>query len=71
MAAKRKSGKTQPENERHRRVASTRLTLDQLARTDELAAARGITRAHVMAELIDQALDATPSPTSRRTTTAA
>jgi predicted DNA binding CopG/RHH family protein len=73
MATKRKSGPTQPEHERLRRMVGLRLPLDQLARVDELAAARGIARARVLAELIDQALDlAAPTPDhSRRTTTAA
>ena len=58
MAAKRKSsGKTQPENERHRRVASFRLDVDTIAAVDALAAASGVTRAHVLARLLEAALD--------------
>ena len=75
MTAKRRSGKTQPEHLRNRAkpAVALRLDRDQIARVDELAAARGVTRSRVLADAIAAALDATvPTPDhSRSSTTAA
>ncbi len=67
-------GETQPEHERLRRMVGLRLPLDQIARVDELAAARGITRSRVLADAIIAGLDATatpPDPDHSRSNTAA
>jgi hypothetical protein len=70
MAAKRKSGKTQPEHRRARPVVALRLHRDQIAQVEAIAAARGVTRSRFLADTIAAALDATAPPPSRSTTAA-
>jgi hypothetical protein len=70
MAAKRKSGKTQPHSERVRPAVPVRLSREHIAQAEAIAAARGVTRSRFLADTIAAALDATAPPPSRSTTAA-